>query len=103
MSVRGVSGGSNRTVRIRQDGKVQLALTPGTRSATGPPVRPDSEIMAAGKTTAQLQREIAAVLSERYPSAQVAVTLLSRGSREELQREFNNAHTEAAARRSNSR
>jgi hypothetical protein len=67
-------------------------------------VRPeDSEIVAAGKTTGELQREITTILSKYYRSPAVTLTLFSPGSPEELRLEFDKAQKESAERRSNSR
>jgi hypothetical protein len=102
ISTRSRSRGGQGITRIRPDGRITLPLIPGTRAADGVVMRTEREIEAAGKTTEQLQREIAAMLSEYHQSPEVLVTLLSPGSREELQREFDNARREAET-RSNSR
>lgn len=96
-------GRAYKTVRIPTDGKIAAPLVLGTRMADGTAVRPEREILATGKTTEQLQREITTVLARYYQSPEVVLTLLSPGSPEELQLEFDNARKEAAERRSNSR
>jgi hypothetical protein len=66
-------------------------------------LRPDFPAIAAvGKTTAQIEREIVTMLSERDPSSaslEVIVTLVAPRSSEELQFEFDDALREAADRR----
>jgi hypothetical protein len=53
-------------------------------------------IAAVGKTTEQLEREIVALMPERYRPREVLVILVSPRSPEELQLEFDNALREAA-------
>jgi hypothetical protein len=75
---------------------ITLSRAPG-QARLGVPV-----IAAVGKTTEQLEHEIATILSERRPSTlpiDVFVTLLAPLSTEELQREFDDALREATERR----
>jgi hypothetical protein len=95
ISVRGASGLST-SHRLRPDGMITLSRAPG-QARLGVPV-----IAAVGKTTEQLEHEIATILSERRPSTlpiDVFVTLLAPLSTEELQREFDDALREATERR----
>jgi len=96
-------GGGQRTIRIRPDGKITLPFV-GQKMISGAlRVDSDTEIMAAGKTAAQLQREITTILSAYRESPQVRVILFSPPSDEDLRRDFDNARREAAGRRSDSR
>jgi hypothetical protein len=54
----------------------------------------EREIVAAGKTTGQLEREIATLLPERDRPPEVFVILVSSRSREELRRDFDDALSE---------
>lgn len=103
ISLRSTSTRRQESVRIRPDGKFSLPFVRGTRTADGKTVRPVREVVAAGKTTAQLQREIAAMLSEFERSPEVQVILLSRLPVEELRAEFDKAQKEAAEEASKAR
>ena len=95
-------GSANMTVRIGPDGRIAAPFFVGSRKADGTAI-PNRDIAAAGKTMVDLQREIVTTLSEYYQSPEVTLTLLAHGSRDELQREFENARKEAAGKRGNSR
>jgi hypothetical protein len=95
--------GGQRTVRIRADGKITLPFVRQKKISGAPREETDREIMVAGKTVDQLQREITTILSGYQQSPQVRVILFSPPPEEELRREFDNARREATSRRSESR
>ncbi|MEO8314149.1 MAG: polysaccharide biosynthesis/export family protein [Pseudomonadota bacterium] len=103
ITVRSTSTGWSRAFRVRPDGKITLPSVPGAKVAVGSAKQPEREIKVTGKTTEQIQREIATLLAADYRSPEVLVVLLARRSDAELQLEFDNARREAAERRSKPR
>jgi hypothetical protein len=92
-----------KTLRIPPDGRITVPFIPGTRTVDGKSMPSEREIVAAGKTTEQLRREIEMILSAYHRSPQVILTLFPRGLPEDLHLEFDNARKEAAQRRSTPR
>jgi protein involved in polysaccharide export with SLBB domain len=91
------NGSRASTVQVRPDGTflTPLSLFVGTSGRTA--TQPDREIVAVGRTTAQLQHEIATILATRNQSPEVFVILVSPRSREDLRREFDSAWKAAEA------
>jgi hypothetical protein len=86
-------GPRSMSLRVGPDGTITLRGFRGS-ATLGLPV-----ISAVGKTTEQIEREIATLLSERYTNnrnPQVFVTLIATRSPEELRLEFDEALREAA-------
>lgn len=103
ISIRTQSNGNNWTLRIQADGRIDLPRLSRARNPDGTEAPSTFEVDVAGKTTAEIQREIATQLAPYYRSPEVAVTLLARRSDEALRREFDIALHDAAGRRSSSR
>jgi hypothetical protein len=88
--------------RVAPDGKVVLALPfDFNLDNTGAGLNPQQvldvfgAIAAAGKTTQQIEQEIAAVFSKKQQPTEVRVVLVASRSREELRLAFDKAHRES--------
>lgn len=89
----------NTTAQVRPDGTIRMPLNSNTVAVDLHAQPIEREFPAIGKTTGELQREIATALIQRNKVPEVFVYLVALRSREDLRLEFDKAWKETTERR----